>query len=52
MTSFDLGKITEALTDLKEYGISFSGQQKKWESEKDGNFAIPIVFLVYSLKSH
>lgn len=36
MALFDLGKITEALTDLKEYGISFNGQQKKWESESDG----------------
>lgn len=36
MASFNLSNITAALGDLKEEGISFSGQQKKWETENDG----------------
>lgn len=37
MASFDLGNITSALSDLKEYGVSINGKALKLESEHDGN---------------
>ena len=48
MASFDLGNITSALSDLKEYGVSINGKALKLESEADGNTFFESTIVLFS----